>query len=281
MRTVIIQSYRADGVPAWINGCLQSVRQWSSEQGFDYQLAGDDSFRLCGEDYLVRVGDNIRSITNLSRLILVQRAHLAGYDRAIWLDADVFVFAPEQLRIDLTSRYAFARETWISRMAADTWSAFAGVNNSVFVCMAGEPDLEWLISTTRHIARHRQIDSNYQVGGDLIRGMRASLNFQVVENVGMFSNHIVTSLARGEDAVLHAQARFHGKPVYAANLCAGPHYQPPVTEADAVAAMDVLARTRGDVVNAWLAEGPLTAQTYPGFTRFELSRSTGSRLGVE
>jgi hypothetical protein len=279
MKTLVIQSYRANDVPEWIGGCLESVRGWARDQGFDYQLAGDDSFRLCGEDYLARVGENIRSITNLSRLMLVQQAHAAGYDRAIWFDADIFVFAPEQLRIDLTSRYAFARETWVSRSAPDEWTAFSGVNNSVFVCMAEEPDLEWLISTTRHIARHRQISSNYQVGGDLIKGMHASLDFQVVENVGMFSNHVVVALARGEEAVMHAQARFHGRPVYAANLCAGPHYEPPVTGADAITAMEALLRTRGEVVNAWLAEGRLKVQTYPGLTRFTLSRSPQPPVG--
>jgi hypothetical protein len=272
VKTLVIQSYRATDVPEWIARCLDSVRAWAAAQGFDYQLAGDDSFRLCGEDYLARVGSNVRSITNLSRLMLVKRAHAAGYERAIWLDADIFVFAPDDFRIDLAAHYAFARETWIVRLDAQRWGVHDGVNNSAFVCMADEPDLEFLISTVRHIALHRPVETNYQLGGDLIKGLRASLGFQLIQNVGMFSADIVRALARGEADVLHAQARFHQAPVHAANLCAGPYYSPPVTETEALGAMDALARTHGEAVNAWLAEGGLRAQTYPGYTTFALSR---------
>jgi hypothetical protein len=278
MKTLVIQSYRATNVPEWIARCLATVRAWAGAQGFDYQLAGDESFQLCGADYLARVDGNVRSITNLSRLLLVQAAHAAGYDRAIWFDADILVFAPDELRIDLSSRYAFAAEAWISRAGGDQWQASVGVNNSVFACMAGEPDLEWLIAAIRHIVRHRRISTNYEVGGELIKGLRLSLGYHLIGGVGMFSNDIVTALARGEHAVLHAQARFHGVPIQAANLCAGPHYDPPVTEADAIAAIEALEASRGEVVNAWLSEGPLTAQTYPGYTRFAVSEAADPHL---
>ncbi|HEY3798934.1 MAG TPA: hypothetical protein VGL58_11325 [Caulobacteraceae bacterium] len=273
MKTLIVQSYRNHNVPAWIARCMASVRAWATEQGFDYQVAGDDSFALCGADYLAAVGDNVRSITNLSRLILVQRAHAAGYERAVWLDADIFVFAPEQLRIELTSRYGFAREAWLMRGEDDRWTAAEGVNNSVFACMAGEPDLAWLIGALRHVALHRRIESNYQVGGDFIKGLRASLAFEALEHFGMYSADVVRALARGETLALHAQARFQGAPVYAANLCAAPRYVPPVGEAEALAAMDALERTRGEIVNAWVAEGKLQAQPSPGVTYFWLSQT--------
>lgn len=276
MKTKVIQSYRAENVPAWIDRCLRSVRDWSAAQGFDYELVGDECFQLCGKEYLSRVGENLRSITNLARLILVRRAHDAGYGRAIWIDADVFVFAPDQLRIDLDSRYAFARETWISRADGNWWVAIAGSNNSVFACMAGEPDLDFLIAATRHIAMHRQIRSNYQVGGDIIKGLRTSLDYQVLDNFGMFSADIVRALARGDGAVLKAQARFHGAPVYAANLCASGNYLNPVSEDVAMLAMDALAETRGEVVNAGLSEGRLHAQTFPGRTPFKLKHLSPS-----
>ena len=273
MKTLVIQSYRAANVPVWIECCLQSVRAWAAAQGFDYQLIGDEAFQVCGEDYLASVGDNIRSITNLARLVLVRQAHDVGYDRAMWIDADVFVFAPEELRIDLDSRYAFARETWLARVDDTQWRAFAGVNNSLFVCMAGEPDLDFLISATRHIALHRRIHSNYQVGGEIIKGLRASLDYQVLDNVGMFSDDVVGALAHHEAEVLRFQARFHGSPIYAANLCASANYGRRLSEAEALRAIAALARTRGEVVNAGLAEGALTAETYPGNTLFSLAQA--------
>jgi hypothetical protein len=247
-----------------------SVQSWSKDQGFDYQLTGDESFRLCGEDYLAAVGDNVRSITNLLRLLLVREAHQEGCDRAIWIDADIFIFAPEKLRIALDSRYGFAREVWIAPLRDGYWKAQTGVNNSVFACMKDEPDLEWLIHTLRHVARHRRIKTNYQVGGDIIKGMRTSLDFQVLEHIGMFSPAVVLSLAKEWEAPVRAQARYHGAPVYAANLCAGAQYDSVVNAEDALAAVDALERTHGEIVNRWMAEGALKAQAWPGFTRFRI-----------
>jgi len=273
VKTLVIQSYRSHDVPEWIARCLKSVRAWADANSYDYRLSGDESFSLCGADYLAAAGQNVRSITNLLRLLLVRQAHESGYDRAIWIDADILVFAPDALKIDLTERYAFAREAWINPLGGQAWKAQAGVNNSVFACMSGEPDLDWFILTLRHIAAHRKIKTNYQLGGDLIKGLRSSLGFESLEGFGMFSPAVVDALSRKRDPVLRAQARFHGAPVYAANLCAGPQYHP-IAAAGVLAAVDALERTRGEIVNGWLSEGPLKAQAYPGFTRFTMkSRS--------
>src|SRR6185295_2010938 len=116
---------------------MDSVRSWAAASGFDYEFADDSSFALCGPEYLARVGRNMRAIVNLSRLELVKDAHRRGYDRAIWLDADVLVFRPELFTIDVVEGYAFSRETWVTRVG-DRWRAVSSVNNCVFACMRDE-----------------------------------------------------------------------------------------------------------------------------------------------
>jgi len=251
-RTLIIQSYRHDNVPPWIGRCLRSVEAWARAAGHDYMLSGDESFALCGEDYPARVGGNPRSITNLCRLELVRRAHQDGYEWAIWMDADIFVFDPAAFSVGGLARYAFARETWIELEGPDRWRVFSAVNNSVFACRRGEPDLEFLIAATRHVAMHRKITDNYQVGGHLIKGLRASLAFETLGHVGMFSHYVVLALARGASELLELQARLHGTPVHAANLCASENYAPRVSEAEVRMAMDLLEATRGGAINDWL-----------------------------
>ena len=86
MKTLVVQSYRTVDVPVWIGRCLASVKAWSALRGYDYRFADDSSFALCGAEYLARVGDNKRSITNLSRLELIRRAHDEGYDLAVGPD---------------------------------------------------------------------------------------------------------------------------------------------------------------------------------------------------
>ena len=255
-KMLIIQSFRSVEVPPWIERCLRSVEQWAVAAGHEYLLVGDEAFSLCGEEYLARAKGNLRTITNLCRLELVRKAHADGYDYAAWIDADVFVFAPEAFRLPVVERYAFARETWFHPMNHSRWRAVSAVNNSVFVCRAGEPDLDFLISATRHVACNREIKDNYQVGGDLLKGLRKSLNYEVLDHVGMFSNHIVRALAHGLTDVVAAQARLHGSPIYAANLCASGNYRPEVTEAEVFTAMDALERSRGCLINDQLDGSP-------------------------
>ncbi|MFI4973428.1 MAG: hypothetical protein ACHP84_02690 [Caulobacterales bacterium] len=276
-RTLIIQSFRANDVPPWIARCLDSVEQWARAVGHDYQLTDDRAFALCGEDYLSRVGTNLRSITNMCRLELVKRAHQNGYEWAAWIDADIFVFDPSRFSLAGLDRYAFARETWVELKAPGRWRAFSAVNNSVFACRRGEPDLDFLISATRHVALHRQITDNYQVGGSLIKGLRASLAFETLGDVGMFSNYVVLALARDVGELLAMQARLHGAQVRAANLCASQNYEPAVEERQAQAAMDRLEATRGGVVNDWLGEGTPLA---PGESILYEVEGLEARLGL-
>jgi hypothetical protein len=255
-RVIVIQSFRRSDVPDWIARCLASVAAWAREQGHDYQLVGDEAFELCGPDYLARAGGNIRTITNLARLELVNRAHADGYELAAWVDADLLVFNPKEFRIDHPRRYAFARETWIEAREPPWWRADAAVNNSVFACRAGEPDLGFLIAATRHVAMHRDLKNNYQVGGNLIKGLRLSLAFEMLDDVGMLSSVMVRALARGTTELLQAQARLHGSPINAANLCASSNHIPAVSEAEALDAIEALERSRGAIVNQWLDDKP-------------------------
>lgn len=275
MSTLVIQSFRTTDVPDWIARCLASVQAWTRAQGYAYQFADDASFALCPPAYLERAKGNLRTITNLTRLILARRAlGDGGFARAIWLDADQFVFAPEQFVVPAGPRYAFARETWLRPLdegsAPRRWRAHDGVNNSAFVFTRGEPDLDFLIQATLHVALHRQVRTNYQVGGELLKGLRTSLEMTTLETVGMFSPWVVKALAAGEEPLLRAQARYHGWPVFAANLCASPNYVAEAAAQETHAAMDALERSRGEVVNRWLADGPLKALPYPGYTAFEL-----------
>ncbi len=268
MKRVVIQSFRRQDVPEWIERCMASVRSWAAARGYDYQFADDSSFDLAGPDYLAKAQGNLRTITNLTRLILVRDALAAGHDEAVWMDADIFVFAPDRFDLPSPEGYAFARETWIERWQGDLWSVFASVNNSVVLFRQGQPDLQFLIDTIFHVARHRPLRGNYQVGGDLVKGLWSSLAFPTFENVGMFSPDIIRALEGKVRPLLKAQARYHGTEVHAANLCGSSNYLGGVTQVQVMAAMDRLERSRGKAVNRWLAAGPLEAAQFPGRTYF-------------
>jgi hypothetical protein len=248
MKTLVIQSYRTYDVSAWISRCLASAKAWAQQNGFDHLMTDDRAFELCGPDYLAAVGDNKISMSNLFRLELIRAAHREGYERAIWMDADMFVFAPAQLRIPTVDRITFAKETWV-RPEGPEWVVQPSLNNSFIVCPPGDPDLDFIIEATRHRARRHPVRSNLEVGVDLIRGLNQFLRFPLLLNVGMLSNHVLLAMARGDDEVMNYQARCHGTPIYAANLCGNARCNPPSPEADTLRVMDMLETTGGGVLN--------------------------------
>jgi hypothetical protein len=248
VKTVIIQCYRTRDVPSWIVRCLASVKAWAVSRRYDYRLTDDSVFSLCGKSYLAKVGDNKRSITNLCRLELIRRAHAEGYERAIWVDADVFVFDRDNLDFPAAHRIMFPRETWVFPTESG-WGVRCTLNNCVVVCPAGDPDLDLIIETIRHVARHHEVRSNFQLGIELIRGLHTFLLFDLLPNVGMFSNHVIRAIAQNDERVLGYQASYHETPVHAANLSASDHVEPVVPERVTQLAMDILERTRGAIIN--------------------------------
>ena len=47
--TLVIQSYRTEVVPVWIETCMQSVCDWAHGAGFSYEFVGDEIFyRMIG-----------------------------------------------------------------------------------------------------------------------------------------------------------------------------------------------------------------------------------------
>ncbi len=254
MKTIVFQSYRQSDIPKWIGRCLDSVKHWAHSTGHEYELCGDAKlFEAVGNDFLSSVGPNFRSITNLGRLEFIRSGLAQGYDRAIWLDADVFVFAPDRLDIKIPERYAFAREVWISDAAPGQTVEEHGVNNAACIFAKDEPDLDFLIDVIRYVAKRRNITSNYQVGGDLLKGLRKSLAFNLLNQVGMFSPMVVRALHARDASVLRRQALAFGMPVYAANICATSNHGT-FDEAFIARAMDSLEKTKGTIVNAHLSE---------------------------
>jgi hypothetical protein len=142
MKTVVLQTFRTTNVPSWMQRCMASVCAWAELHGYDYEFVDGRIFDLCGADYLAQVGDNKRSITNLARLELIRLRLAALYERAAWLDADTFVFAPAAFRMDIDEGYAFSREVWVDRDEVGRVVIFDRVHNASCVFTRGQPDLD-------------------------------------------------------------------------------------------------------------------------------------------
>lgn len=250
MRTIVHQSFRTQNVPSWIERCLASGRAWAAAKGYEYRFIDDRLVDYVGQDFCARVRHNWQAIANLARLELAREALRAGYRRVIWLDADVIVFDPERLVIELESGYAFCLQIWVEVRPDGSVIVQRGVNNCTCVFTPDAADLDMLVSLTRHIVAHRQIKSNLTIGTHLLGGLQPILGFPLFTGVGLFSPWVVRGLAAGETKYVAMQTQAFGYPVCAANL--GGTLQGQIVEADYMRAIDVLLESRGDVVNRHL-----------------------------
>jgi hypothetical protein len=274
LKTVVYQSYRTSGVPAWIERCMATAREWAASKGFEYVFIDDSLFDYVPRWYRERVGGQAQLVSDLARLVLAEKFLSGPFERSVWVDADVLVFDPARFEIDADGEYAFCRETWIERLTPRR--ALRGgladirppgllrrfrVNNSVSVFKRGNSFIgPYARACERAVREARGKVSNLEVGTFLLTAMHRRTPLPLLDNVGLFSPVVMRDIAEGGGRYLKAYAQGFGTPVRAANLCASyaGRYYDGVTVAERMydAVIERLLETGGEIVNRQLRRRP-------------------------
>lgn len=261
MRTLVCQSYRSDDVPSPIRRCLASVEGWAAAAGYAYRFHDDRLFELAPNWFKEAVGHRKLPMADLARLLLAKEALASDFDRFVWIDADVLVFAPENFTIDVTDEYAFGREVWVRRGGRDKLLLTEGLHNAVCVFIKNNSVLDFYIHAIYEIARG--LDGpclDHQFGPDLLSRIGDIVGPRTLPDVGLFSPVVTLDIANGGGRATESYMRAHGQPIAAANLCASflDRESSGVTmTAEAMdRAIDRLLETGGDVVNGVLEAAP-------------------------
>ncbi len=254
MRTLIVQSYRTSDVAPWITDCLRSVRSWAAGLGYAYEFLDDSFFDYAPVWVRKRCGSQILPITDVARLYLLRDRLRVSWDRVVWIDADVLVFAPEKFVLQ-DAPYGLCFELW-SRTAANGEPEFGeAINNAVLQMTPQQPLLDFLIFASEEVLRTRAQEqiNTVVVGTRLLSALGSVMPLRVLQNVGLFTPQLVRDIAAGGSELLARWAIRFGRPIGAANLCAsmqGRQFSGArVDAADMQRAVDMLLRTCGDVVN--------------------------------
>lgn len=219
MKTIVYQSFRTHDVPPWLEACLQSARNWAAARGFDYRFFDDRFFDFCPPWYRQRVEGNILLQSDLARLVAARELLAEGFERAIWVDADVFVFAPQALDVETSAAFAFNTELWVNREQG----RFVGrrrVNNAICTFDAGNPFLDFYIDACHRIVRATNEPADrLAVGTAFLTALHKLSPFALIRSVGTFNPILMDCLARGDAAPLRAYRATFGHGIAAANLC--------------------------------------------------------------
>lgn len=248
--TLVVQSYRTHDVPAYLTRCMASVQAWATASGFAYEHVDDALFDLLPPWFRDRCAGQLLPQTDVARLLLI-RDRLRTTARVIWLDADVFFFAPQLVAMPPTG-YAFCAESWLERLPDGGLVASRRVNNAAIVMDAADnPVLGFYLHACLDSAARRPVIGKLDFGPQMLLSIARVVPLPTLLSIGILSPAVAAEVARGGGPACAAYALACGAPIGAANLCAS------LVEdlAQIGRAMDVLEATGGDVINQHL-RGP-------------------------
>lgn len=221
MRTKIIQSFREHDVPAWVEACLTSVRDWAAYHEFGYEFIGDELLAKAPTWYRKKAGDKIPVVTDLARLLWAQSC-LANeaVDTVVWLDADTYILAPENLSIQMfNDSCVFGREYWLQQDKQGKPRLYNNVHNAYCAFSADSPVLPFLIYTVERLMA--RVDGDFLapqfVGPKLLTSLHNTVGFSVDPRFGAISPMLADALVRGKEGSVNLLGE-RDLPIMAANL---------------------------------------------------------------
>ena len=217
--TLIYQSYRTHNVPDWIGRCMDSVKEWTRKNGFEYRFIDDELFEAAPGWYREKVENNVQLVSDLARLIFAKRFLQEGYERVIWMDADLLIFDPDNFFPESTAGVYFCRETWVDADLDGNMIHQKKFNNSISIFHKGNVFLDFYIDACLKLVDTRDKIPHVLVGTTFLTALRKIYPFHEITAVGIMSPALTHDILTGKTAFLEKFHEWHAAPVYAANLC--------------------------------------------------------------
>lgn len=219
-QTVVIQSHALKSDPL-IGRMTASVQHWAGTQGYAYRFRDDGLFDALPEWVLPKVGCRRQMAADIARLIWIDDLLIQGATRVIWLDADVFIYAPERFQLNPAEGFTFGREYWIVPDRNNGLKVHKNVHNAVLdFSHVGQNTLRFYRDTALRLLE-RAIDKvpPQFVGPKLLTALHNVVQFPLTDAVGMTSPLVLRDLAQGDGLAWRRLQSLHGPELAALNLC--------------------------------------------------------------
>jgi len=176
-------------------------------------------FTYAPDWYREKVQDQVLLVSDLTRLVIGKELLDEGYERVIWMDADLLVFDPAQFEIEVKEQYAFCYETWVDVNEQQTLQANWRVNNSVSVFCKGNSMLDFYIQACQDIVQKKTNFGPWYIGTVFLTMLRRIYPFELLKNVATISPFLMHAILQDKKPARELFAKVQGHPVYAGNLC--------------------------------------------------------------
>lgn len=221
-RALVVQSHTSPLPAPWYQRCVDSVRRWADARGFEYRWLGDELLAAVPRQILLKTEDRRVVATDLARLIVLQDALIEGFDRVIWMDADVLVLNVRQLELP-DSAALFGREMWIQRGERGTLRVHRKIHNAFMAFRAGESVLPFYRYSAERILARYDSESGPMVaqlvGPKLLTLLHNAIGFDVLESAAVLCPLVARDLLNDGGPALKKFAAASNAAPLALNLC--------------------------------------------------------------
>ena len=260
MKTIVYQSYQGDETPTWLKTCMQTVKDWAELNGFDYQRV-DNFFDYVPDWYIDKAQGKINVIADLSRLEIAKKFLNQGYDRTIWMDADVVVFDADKLKIETTEDYLVCREVWLDteddkNFGEGTLFCSQKVTNSLVYFTENNSFLDFYIYATKSILKNQLGRlSRLAVSTKFLSRIYEIMELPLFTQMGLLSPILMHGIVAEQTDICQLYADSLKSPIYAANLCLSfrnkSYKDIMVTDELFAQVIDKLRQTKGEIINRY------------------------------
>ena len=257
MKTIVLQSFRTTDIPYWLQSCLDSTKRWALASGWEYELLDDSFFDMAPGWIHERCKGNIYALTDVCRLQWLSDKLSAGYERVIWADADILVFAPQYLELSQCENYAFAGELFLQVFQDGRVKPVHGINNALMMFEQQQTILQTYLDTC--IDRLQKLPAGVvprtELGPSMLTEFNQDNPLNVIDGVGLFTLAIMQDIAVGNGNLCKEYKRHSSAPMGAANLCHFLRNNAPVNKRPKFDllydnAVNKLLTSKGEIINS-------------------------------
>jgi hypothetical protein len=198
---------------------METVKDWAAIRGFEYNFIDDHFLEYVPRWYNDKVKGQVQLVSDLARLYFSKHFLASGYDRTIWIDADVLIFNPQNFVIDTIEECAFCREVWMTQLVKPfLWFRYK-VNNAVAIFLKNNAFLDFYIETCQSVIKSKKgkIPPS-EVGTRLLTRLYEEFHFSLIRNVGLLSPLVLDAIVTGTRPILRKYVERFDSPMHAANL---------------------------------------------------------------
>lgn len=207
--------------PAWVDGCLESVRSWAEKREFDYRFVGDELFDELPQRFLTKLKGRTPIIADLARLRLMQRYLETSGGHVLWIDADSLIVNPDWSP-NLHAVAGFGEECWVYQNEEGAWRRFITPHNAFMTFAAGSPVLPFLSYLSESIIDRVVSDriAPQMVGPKLIKALNNLADFDLYPEAGAMSPALLHEITGHPGPAVACYQGVDRQPLDCVNLCA-------------------------------------------------------------